>query len=434
MSYRTLLALGVWLLVLASVWAPVDAQRAGSFKGSSDDPAIRYATTTNLNNPVADVNQKLQDGSVKFAFDGPSGFLQSALEALRIPVDSQLLVFSRTSLQGKRISEQNPRAIFFNERVALGWVRGGDFIEVAAHDESAGVVFYKLEQRADVTAKPPRFERAFECLGCHVTGTTLGVPGLLMFSTTRAAPSQFSGIPRPIDHSDPFRQRFGGWFVTGSTGSVPHMGNEAAAVDERPTRELTTVDGLFDPDGFRALTSDIVAHLVLTHQAGMTNLLTRAGWEARAADPALHPLFTPEPGMEERIAAMMTGVARELVDYLLFVDEAKLTAPIRGGSGFAERFSGGGPRDKKGRSLYELDLNRRLMKYPCSYLIYSPAFDALPALAKDPIYRRLWEVLSGQDGDPRYRGALSLADRQAIVEILRDTKKDLPAYFRDVRQ
>ena len=128
----------------------------------------------------------------------------------------------------------------------------------------------------------------------------------------------------------------------------------------------------------------------------------------------------------------MNGVASEVVDYLLFIDEAKQTDRVRGNSGFAERFSARGPRDSKGRSLYELDLNRRLMKYPCSYLIYSPAFDALPPLAKAPIYRRMWEVLSGQEQDPRYRAALSLADRRAIVEILRDTKKDLPPYFQDV--
>ena len=164
----------------------------------------------------------------------------------------------------------------------------------------------------------------------------------------------------------------------------------------------------------------------------MTNLLTRAGWEARAADPSLHPPFTPAPGEEASIAIMMAGVAREVVDYLLFIDEAKLTDRVRGGSGFAERFSASGPRDRKGRSLYELDLNRRLMKYPCSYLIYSPAFDALPPVAKAPIYRRMWEVLSGQEQDPRYRSALSLADRQSIVEILRDTKKDLPPYFQNV--
>jgi len=129
---------------------------------------------------------------------------------------------------------------------------------------------------------------------------------------------------------------------------------------------------------------------------------------------------------------VMNGIASEVVDYLLFVDEAKLTDRVRGASGFAERFSKSSPRDQKGRSLYELDLSQRLMKYPCSYLIYSPAFDALPPRAKDPIYKRLWEVLSGQAQDARYRSALSLADRRAIVEILRDTKKDLPAYFQAV--
>jgi hypothetical protein len=399
--------------------------------GSSNDPAIRYSTAP-LNNAVVEVNKKLQDGTTQLTFEGRSGFLRSALEALQIPVDSQLLVFSRTSLQRRQINEQNPRALFFNDRVALGWVRGGDVIEVAAHDASAGVVFYTLEQRADASASPPQFKRVFECLGCHSAGDTLGVPGLLMFSTTRPVQPQGFGLPRRVDQSDALGRRFGGWFVTGSTGSAQHMGNDVAALDGRASRELVSVDGLFDADGYRSLSSDIVAHLVFTHQTGMTNLLTRASWEARAADPSLHPPFTSSPDEEARIAVMMSGIASEVVDYLLFIDETKLTDQVRGGSGFAERFSTSAPRDRKGRSLYELDLNRRLLKYPCSYLIYSPAFDALPPGAKDPIYRRLWEVLSGQEQDAQYRSALSLADRQAIVEILRDTKKDLPPYFQSV--
>jgi len=182
------------------------------------------------------------------------------------------------------------------------------------------------------------------------------------------------------------------------------------------------VDGLFDPAGYRTSSSDIAAHLVLSHQAGMFNLLTRAGWEARIA----------APGEESLVAAMMSGIANEVVDYLLFIDEARLGEPVKGTSGFAERFSGIGPKDRQGRSLHELDLTSRLMKYPCSYLIDSPTFDALPRAAKDPIYRRLWEVLSGEERGERYRAALSRADRQAIVEILRDTKKDLPAYFTSV--
>jgi hypothetical protein len=433
MSFRLSLAGFASVFAFVCLTAPVHGQRSGAFMGSSDDPAIQYSTAT-PNNVVVDVNRKLQSGELQFAYDSKSGYLQSALAALQLPIDSQLLVFSRTSLQGKRIGEQNPRSLFFNDRVALGWVRGGDLLEVAAHDQTNGIVFYSLEQKApDGANAPPQFKREFICLGCHMTGNTLNVPGLLMFSTTRAEPSQYSGIPRHIDQTDPLNKRFGGWFVTGTAGSVAHMGNQVAAMDGRPTHELTSVDGLFEADGYRALSSDIVAHLVLTHQAGMINLLTRAGWEARAADPKLHAPFTSTPEQDARIAAVMDGIAGEVVDYLLFVDEAKLTDKVHGTSGFAERFSASGPKDRKGRSLYELDLTRRLMKYPCSYLIYSPAFDALPPMVKEPIYKRMWAILSGQEQDPRYRAVLSASDRQAIVEILRDTKKDLPSYFQNVR-
>jgi hypothetical protein len=207
------------------------------------------------------------------------------------------------------------------------------------------------------------------------------------------------------------------------------MGNQIAALAARANREIDSVQGLFDADGYRALSSDIAAHLVFTHQAGMTNLLTRAAWEARAADPLLHAPSTSAPEDEGRVASMMAGIATEVVDYLLFIDETRLTAPVRGASGFAGRFASLGPSDRKGRSLRQLDLTRRLLKYPCSYLIYSPAFDALPPSIEGPIYRRLWEVLSGEERADRYRSALSLADRTSIVEILRETKKDLPKYF-----
>jgi hypothetical protein len=428
MPSRLLFAGAVCLFALSSLWSVVDAQGARAFMGSPEDPAIRYSTAP-LDNIVEDLNRRIRDGSLRLTSDGRGGFLQSALEALQLPVDSQLLVFSRASLQGRRIGEQNPRALFFDDRVALGWVRDGDLIEVAAHDKTAGVVFYTLDQHAIGGAGSPEFKRAFICLGCHKAGDTLGVPGFLMFSTTRPDQLQPSGVPRAVDQSDALAVRFGGWFVTGSSGEARHMGNDLAALDGRATRELASTEGLYDADGYRAASSDIVAHLVFTHQARMANLLTRAAWEARAADPTLHPPFTSTPDETTRVAAMMQGVAREVVDHLLFVDEARLTAGARGASGFAERFSARGPRDERGRSLYQLDLNERLMKYPCSYLIYSPAFDALPAGAKDPIYRRMWQVLSGQEQDARYRSALSPADRRAIVEILRETKPDLPTYF-----
>ena len=399
------------------------------FLGSLEDPAIAY-TKAPLANAVADLNTKLADGSAQLKFDGRSGYLQSALAALQLPVDSQVLVFSPNSLQAKRINQSNPRALFFNDRVALGWVRDGDVIEVAAHDDAQGTVFYTLEQRAPAaSAGPPQFKRGFICLGCHVAGDTLGVPGLLMFSAL--APPDGSGFGRfvTMDHRTPVDQRWGGWFVTGNTGSAAHRGNEATALDPSRRRGLRSADGLFDLDGYPTASSDIASLLVLSHQTHMMNLLTRIGWEARAADPTLHAPFTSSREQDARIAQMMRGIATEVVDYLLFVDEAPLPEPVQGSSAFLERFSSAGPRDMAGRSLHELDLRRRLLKYPCSYLIYSPAFDALPAAAKAPLYQRMWEVLSGAERGERYRSALSRADRQAIVEILRETKPGLPAYF-----
>lgn len=424
--YAIALSLGV-LSVLGSVYERVSAQRGGMFHGSADDLAIKYSTAP-LSNAVVSVNQKIQEGGIRLAFEGRSGYLRTALAALEVPVESQMLVHSATSLQAPRISAANPRALFFTDRVALGWVRDGDVLEVAAQDATNGVVFYTLEQRAvDV----PQFKRVLSCLGCHAGGDTLGVPGLLMFSTT---PSDTQSFARSVtmDHRSPLDERWGGWFVTGRSGSARHLGNMVKALDGRTDRELSSIEGLFDTDGYQSAFSDIAALLVFSHQTHMTNLLTRAGWEARAADPTLHPPYAAQVGEQSRIAEMMRGIANEVVDYLLFIDEAPLPDGIRASSGYAERFSTAGPRDRQGRSLHQLDLNARLMKYPCSYLIYSPAFDALPSAAKDPIYERMWQVLSGQERDARYRSALSLADRKAIVEILRETKTGLPSYFKPV--
>jgi hypothetical protein len=167
--------------------------------------------------------------------------------------------------------------------------------------------------------------------------------------------------------------------------------------------------------GYMTPYSDIVALLTIEHQAHMMNLITRIDWEARIGAAEIgHPI--------EQTAA-------EFVDYMLFVDEAPMPGPITGPSGFAKVFAAAGPRDHKGRSLRDIDLTHdRLMKYPCSYMIYSPAFDALPATAKSAIYARMWEILSGKDTNKRY-DRLTAADRQAIVEILVDTKPDLPEYF-----
>lgn len=419
-SFRLIVTLAGLLLVAAGV----AAQRRDAFIASRDHAAIRYSSgpTTDA---VTALNARLQKGSLTLRFDETSGYLRSVLEALNVPVDSQTLVFSQTSFQAPKINVRNPRALYFNDRVAVGWVRGGDILEVTAHDPRQGVIFYHLEQ--DPGARP-RFTRNNACLSCHLSWETLGVPGLTVHSVHPLPDDKSYVNGYTTNHVSPIEQRWGGWFVTGNPGGVWHMGNVPVMPADQgrlklanPRLPLASLDGVFDLKGYLTPHSDVVALLVLDHQAHMTNLITRAGWEARLAQA--------EPTEDAKQRAR--EAAAELADYMLFVYEAPLTGPVKGSSTFATTFSAAGPRDAQGRSLREFDLRRRLFRYPCSYMIYSDAFDALPRPAKDAVYARMWDVLSGRDKQPRYEH-LTAADRKAIVEILRATKKDLPATFQPV--
>jgi hypothetical protein len=396
------------------------AQRRDAFVASRDIAAISYSTGP-TSDPVSALDAKLESGSASLKHDESTGYLRSVLEALGVPIESQMMVFSQTSFQASQIRMNNPRAIYFSDTVAVGYVHGGTILEVAAQDPRQGVVFYELPQSPTV---PPRFRRNNECLACHLSWETLGVPGLMVQSVypLKDEYSYVNGFTTV--HGSPLEQRWGGWWVTGDAGGAKHIGNVPVMYNDKgsrlpsPTRPLASVEGLFDLKGYLAPYSDVVALLVMAHQTNMTNLITRTGWEARlaAASPS------------QDASARVIEAARDLVDYMLFVDEAPLTGPVKGGSGFAESFTAQGPKDGQGRSLRELDLRRRLFKYPCSYMIYTPAFDSLPPAAKNAVYARLWEVLSGRETQPRYRG-LTPQDRQAIVSILRETKRDLPDYF-----
>lgn len=425
MTFRTASVLGsaVFALLLAA-GAPTLAQRGGVFQGSADDPAIRYSTGP-LDNVVDRLNRRLESGELKLAWEGRSGYLKSLLQALDIRTDAQMLVYSPTSLQASRIREHNPRALFFNDNVAVGWVRGGDLLELVTLDSKQGAVFYTFPLKE---TEPQRFKRMTTCLGCHMSGDTLGVPGLLMFSTTADSDRRY-GLSTFTDHRLPVENRFGGWFVTGDPGKARHRGNVVTRLADRQGEPIQTTDGLYDADGYITNTSDIATLMVFSHQVHMYNLLIRAGWEARALDPTHHPEAAHD---KTSVNLVLRGVANEVVDYLLYVDEAKLSTPVKGTTGFAEHFADAGPRDKAGRSLRELDLQQRFAKYPCSYLIYAPVFDQLPASIKGMIYERMWQVLSGVERGPRYKAALTLEDRKNVVQILRETKPDLPTYFKPV--
>jgi hypothetical protein len=385
---------------------------------SPDHPAIRYHNSP-THDPVAKFNERLSRGSALLNFSGPTGYLASVLEELKIPVESQVVVYSKTSRQLPLIDPQNPRAIFFNDSAVVALMRGG-FIEAASLDPHQGVIFYTLAQKP---VARPRFERDDSCLSCHQSDFSLGIPGMMVRSVITGA----DGSPRLVygatdtDHRSPLAERWGGWYVTGSSGGAKHMGNvlfrpgdSPEALAALPVIHLDSLKDQFDTSGYLSPYSDIAALMVFDHQMRMINLLVRLGWEARAGSAD---------------ARALEAAAREVADYMLFVEEAPLPAKIQGSSGFERVFAAQGPRDAQGRSLRDLDLKSRLMRYPCSYMIYSEAFDALPLAAKDALYRRLWLVLSGSAREPVY-SKLAPADRQAILEILRDTKRDLPAYFK----
>lgn len=433
---RILLDLAAFIFVIAA--SSMSQELGGAFDGSPEHPAIQYARPSQ--DAVAALNRKLQDGSVVLKLEETTGYLRSVLDALNVPVESQIVALSKTSVQQYAIGPRNPRVLYFNDSVAVGFVPGG-FIELAVQDPRQGIVFYTLGRgrlplgsRAALQAISPLgnpiFQREDGCLSCHVSYATMGVPGTLLRSVYPApdGTALYQAGSFVIDHRNPMEQRFGGWYVTGAAGPSRHLGNALFTDPDRAEvpahgEILESLKPKFDTRFALSPYSDVVALLVFNHQMHMMNLLTRVNWETRYAQ------YEKTGDLPQR----MKVAAAEFVDYLLFVDEAPLTGKIRGSSGYAQKFAAQGPRDSHGRSLRDFDLDRRLMRYPCSYMIYSEAFDNLPQEARDAIYQRLWTVLSGKERGPKY-ARLSLPDRHAVVEILRDTKPGLPGYFRSVTE
>jgi hypothetical protein len=417
---RAIVAIAVVL-----TFAMVSAQSTSVFL-QRDHPAIQYSAGP-PRDAIITLNESIRKGSVSLAFEAmPRGYLASVLRALDIPISSQTLVFSENSLQRSHISQKTPRAIYFNDTVAVAWAKGAETIEVTALDPSQGVHFYSIPQTRQ--AKPQFIHRNKDCLQCHLLPQTHGVPGVLTMSVLPLSDNKNDYAQGwEADHRTPYEDRWGGWYVTGAQVPVKHLGNvpvlhvpkSYVRADVAP--KLPTAVGAFETAPYLTPHSDVVALMVLNHQTRMTNLLTRLGWQWRIAS---HDFPT-----RSSIPPQVRDTANELVDYMLFVDEAPLPSPVRGSSSFSTDFPAKGPRDSKGRSLRDLDLSRRLLRYPCSYMIYTEAFDALPPPVKAVVYDRMSRILSGVEKGPEY-SKLSPADRRAIIEILQETKKDLPGYFR----
>lgn len=425
-----------WLLGLGMALVMPNVGRSDEFERAP----IHYSKAQ-PNDAIARLQAKLDAGKLRLSFEQERGYLASVLGELGVGPSSQTLVFSKTSLQRSKISPKKPRAIYFSDDLYIGYCQGGEVLEISAVDPQLGAVFYTLEQRE---ADRPKFVRQTDsCILCHGSSQTKNVPGHVVrsvFADGGGDPILSHGATR-VDQATPFERRWGGWYVTGTHGEQRHLGN--LIVRNRQDREIlaknphgqnvTSLADFCDTSAYLTPHSDIVALMVLEHQAEAHNLIARASIQTRRA---LHDqaqlnkeLGEAADHVSDSTRRRIKSVVEPLVRYLLFSGEAKLTEPVKGTSTFAADFARRGPRDKKGRSLRELDLERRLFKYPCSYLIYSDAFTQMPIVARDLTLERMHEVLTDRDYSGGF-GHLSAADRQAILEILRETVSELPAYWR----
>jgi hypothetical protein len=371
-----------------------------------------------LGDPVSELRRKLESGTSRLQFEPPNqgGYLRSLLAALEISPMSQMLVFAKNSVHARLINPENPRALYFNDTVYVGFVPGAPFLEISSVDPKKGAIFYTLAQKAD---GPPALAREESCLLCHASSNALNVPGHLVRSfLTDPQGNPGRGHSR-ITHNSPYVQRWGGFYVTGDWGELPHLGNLATAADlleyerhrDGPGKAVDLTRRI-DRTKYLTLHSDIVALLVHEHQTHGHNLITRVRYEH-----AFQKSEDPSRNSEE-----------DLVRYVLFADEPPLENPVLGSTAYETWFAKQGPRDNQGRSLRQLDLETRLLRYRLSYLIYSDAFANLPEPVRLRIYRRLWEILSTDTPEPPF-DKLPRSERMAILEIIRATKTNLPDYW-----
>lgn len=389
---QLLVGFGFWLVVVSFPKA-----------ADLDAPPIRYATAKD-NNPISRLQESLNKGKTPLVFDQGWGYLPSLLKALDVPVSSQMLVFSKTSLQRNRISPNTPRGLYFNDEIYLGFCHSGEVLEVSVADPQLGTAFYTLEQ---VKQKIPRFQRQTDsCLICHGSSATQGFPGHLARSVypDREGQPLFALGSHRVEHSTPLEKRWGGWFVSGTTPGRFHLGNMTLPQstknppDANPRgTNLTDLSKLCDTSEYLSPHSDLVALLVFEHQAEVHNRITRAALETNIA---LHQqrefdtiLQRKTEGYTEGTFRRIDSACESLVEYLFFCQEAPLGGKVKGTSTFAADFSAKGPKDQKGRSLRDFDLCERIFKYPLSYMAQSRSFEELPGEVKEMAISKITEIL-----------------------------------------
>ncbi len=422
--YPVLLLLAVTSMLVARFPCSLAAQSP-----SWANAPVRFHATE-VEDAVTRLKERLNSGATRLEFDDLQGYLPALLKELDVPVSSQGLVFSKTSLQQHQIGPERPRAVYFNDEVYVGWSLKGKFIEIIATDANQGPTFYTLDQVESGAPKIARDKSGY-CLSCHASRRTGDVPGYLLrsvFPDVAGRPVVRAGSFETSDQSD-FAERWGGWYVTGQHGSMRHMGNtishgDPPELDRDDGANRGSLDDLVGLGKYLSPHSDLVALMVLDHQTQMHNTLTAANYETREAllqaAEMNATLGRPADELSESASRRIDAAAEKIVERLLFCGEFRLTDPVNGTSGFAEEFAATGLRDPKGRSLREFDLQTRLFRYPCSYLIHSEAFAGLPDELLNRVVARVKEILSGEEPEEKF-AHLSPEDRGKVQAILEAT-------------
>lgn len=405
-----------------------------------DEAPILYRETEPTDR-VAKVLQRIASGEASLKGENTLESLDKLLREMQVPQSSQTLVYSKTSLQRHKIAPHTPRAIYFSDDCYVGYCQGSEVMEISTVDPQLGAVFYTAERSEDGAVEITR--QTDNCLICHGSSQTRQVPGHVVRSVyvdSSGLPALSMGSHR-IDHASPLSQRWGGWYVTGTHGNQKHLGNLFVRGPQRPEeidnsagQNVTSLEKFFEAENYLTPHSDLVALMVLEHQAEGHNRITRAGFQCRQAmyqqQQLNKELGKPSDHVWDSTKSRIKSASEDLLKYLLFCDEAALKGKLTGTSSYAADFAALGPRDEQGRSLRDFDLERRIFKHPCSYLIYTEAFDALPTPVQEHFWRRLWEVVTEQDQSEDF-AHLSTADRQAIREIVLATKSGLPDYWQN---
>ncbi len=403
-------------------------------------PPIRYSKTA-PNDAVTRIEKRIRSGELKFAPGDDKTLLLALLKELKVPVESQIMVFSKTSKQRSIISPTRPRVMYFSDDCYVGWVPGGA-MELTTFDPVLGATFYLVEPHDELVR--PKFTRADDCLSCHARSSTGNAPGLLarsVFPDDRGEPI-FSAGSTFVTHETPFSERWGGWYVTGQHGTARHRGNvfakqskDGADLDMGAGANLSKLDAFFDPKPYPLDRSDIVALMVVEHQVGMHNALCEANMQARLALYRWKGLCEalkedPDQPLYGSTLSVINHYAEKVLKQLLFVGEAALPdGGIQGAASFQTAFAATKKTDGKGRSLRDFDLKTRIFRNRCSHLIYSRTFDTLPPVLRETILNRLWTILT-EDKPAEPFNHLPATERAAIREILQATKEGLPPVWK----